>query len=121
MVSNMISRRIRRAVLKSAGETQANIQIEVIPGVAVAPRTVGETYHYVTPGGRPVYHPNAYRRAWGKPVYVASTRRVIVGEQWLAAAATECDCIGCRSINIHTGKRAQCVACAPWDNASVLR
>jgi hypothetical protein len=48
-----------------------------------APHVEGQSYHYVTPGGAPVRYPNAYRRAWGKPVYVPSSRRVLVGLGWL--------------------------------------
>jgi hypothetical protein len=51
----------------------------------VAPHCTGEGCHYVTPSGKPVYHPNAYRRAFGKPVYVASTLQVVVGQGWLDA------------------------------------
>ena len=74
----------RRAILRSANETQANIRIEILPGIMLAPRSVGETYYWTTPSGKTiVHHPAAYRwPTW----YHASTRRVIVGEQWAAAA-----------------------------------
>lgn len=76
----------RKAILHSAGETQSNIHIEIVPGVAVAPRTVGESWHYETRSGLRIYHPAAYsQKGWSSMVYVASTRRVIVGEQWLAS------------------------------------
>lgn len=79
-----ISRQQRRTVLRSAGESQANIHIEVVPGVAVAPRTVGHSYYWTTPSGKTiVHHPAAYNwPTW----YHHSTRRVIVGELWLAQA-----------------------------------
>lgn len=48
-----------------------------------APSIVGRCGHYTTKTGRPVYHPNAYRKAWGKPVYHASTIAVEVGRAWL--------------------------------------
>ena len=87
MDSQKLSRRIRRAVLQSAGETQTNIQIQIIPGVAAAPRSVGHSWHYTTRTGIPISHPSAYsKRGWSSMVYHASTRRVIVGEQWLAQA-----------------------------------
>ena len=82
-----ITRTERRAILHSAGEPQKNISIEVIPGIALAPRTVGRSYHWVTPSGNPCPYPSAYRAHFGRPVYIASTRRVIVGETWLQAAA----------------------------------
>ena len=77
----------RRAILASANVSQANIPIEIIPGVAVAPRRVGQSWHYTTITGIPIQHPSAYsKRGWSSMVYHHSTRRVIVGEQWLAQA-----------------------------------
>jgi hypothetical protein len=80
-----VSRLQRRAILRSANQAQANIHIEIIPGIALAPRTVGESYYWTTPSGKTIVHyPSAYRwPTW----YHASTRRVIVGELWLAQAA----------------------------------
>ena len=77
----------RRAILRSANQPQKNIRIELIPGIALAPQTSGRSYHWTTPAGVPVQYPNAYSRAFGRPVYHASTRRVIVGEIWAAQAA----------------------------------
>lgn len=61
----------------------------VISGLG-APRFEGESYHWVTPGtGRRIYHPGAYakhcRRPGSDPVYVASTRRLVVGVDWVIA------------------------------------
>lgn len=50
-----------------------------------APRVCGRSYHWTTPGGKPVRYPSAYSRAFGRPVYHASTRRVIVGRDWRPA------------------------------------
>jgi hypothetical protein len=75
----------RRAILRSANQPQTNIRIEVVPGIALAPRTVGQSYYWTTPSGRTiVHHPQAYGY---RTLYHASTRRVIVGEQWVAQAA----------------------------------
>lgn len=80
-----LSRNQRRAILRSANQTQTNIRIEVIPGIALAPKTVGQSYYWTTPSGKTIVnHPSAY--GW-PTVYHASTRRVIVGEQWAAQAA----------------------------------
>jgi hypothetical protein len=75
----------RSAIRRSADQPQTNIRIDVIPGIALAPRTVGQSYYWTTPSGKTiVHHPSAYRwPTW----YHASTRRIIVGEQWVAAAA----------------------------------
>lgn len=83
----VITRQQRRAILRSADESQNNIRIQIVPGVAVAPRTVGESYHYETKAGIRIWHPSAYsKRGWSSMVYCASTRRVIVGEQWVSQA-----------------------------------
>ena len=74
----------RRAIRRSAGERQANIRIEVIPGIALAPQSVGNRWHYETKGGRMIHHPSAYsKKGFSNMVYVASTRRVIVGADWI--------------------------------------
>jgi hypothetical protein len=52
------------------------------------PRYVGEPPRYETPAGQIVRHQSAYRRAYGRPVYVASTLRVLVGSA-VADAAVE--------------------------------
>jgi len=86
-MSQTITRTQRRAILRSADQSQSNISIQIIPGVAVAPRTVGQSWHYETRGGSMIYHPGAYSKTgWSNMVYCHSTRRVIVGEQWVAQA-----------------------------------
>lgn len=83
---------MRRAILKSADCTQNNIAIEVVPGIALAPRIVGESAHYETKTGLRISHPNAYaKKGWSAMRYCASTRHVEVGALWIehtpAAAA----------------------------------
>jgi hypothetical protein len=75
-------RELSRLVRAHCGAASSR-PIVVVPGRG-APRKCGEGCRFETPGGRPVYHPSAYRRAYGRPVYVASTRRVEVGAQWVA-------------------------------------
>ncbi len=60
--------------------------IYTVPGFA-APRVEGKSYHWTTPGGRPVYHPSAYARAFGKAVYHGSTLQIVVGAGWMLRAA----------------------------------
>lgn len=86
MTTTTITRLQRRAILRSANETQKNIHIEIVPGIAMAPRTVGRSYYHTTPSGQPCPYPSAYRAHYGRPVYHASTRRVIVGEIWAVQA-----------------------------------
>ena len=86
-MQNTITRQQRRAILRSANESQSNIRIQVIPGIAIAPRTVGESWHYTTRTGLPIYHPSAYAaRGWSSMIYHHSTRRVEVGELWIPRA-----------------------------------
>lgn len=72
-------RRELRVLAHQAGGRQP---VEVIDGEA-PPRARGEGSYYETKTGIRVNHPNAYRRAWEKPVYVCSTARVEVGRTWL--------------------------------------
>lgn len=78
-----LTRSERKAVLRSANAS--HIKIEIIPGIALAPREVGRSYYWTTPSGKTiVHHPNAYRwPTW----YHASTRRVIVGSDWIRPTA----------------------------------
>ena len=71
----------RRMVREVAGAKSCR-RVVVVPG-RVAPKQKGSPQHYLTPSGQPVYHPGAYRRAYGRPVYVSSTVRVEVGRDWL--------------------------------------
>ncbi len=75
----------RREIRQAAGTNQPNIKIEIVPG-NVAPHLAGRSYYWATPSGKTeVHHPMAYRwPAW----YHASTRRVVVGAEWLAVPAT---------------------------------
>jgi hypothetical protein len=73
-----------RSWLRLQAQAASHLPIAVVDGEA-SPVVVGESAQWTTPGGSPVRYPNAYRRAWGKPVYHCSTRRVVVGRQWLTA------------------------------------
>lgn len=78
----------RRAILRSADESQKNIRIVVIPGIALAPRRRGDSWHYETKTGMRIYHPGAYaRRGWSSMIYIHSTRRVEVGADWFVPMA----------------------------------
>lgn len=78
-----LSQFIRRVCREIAG-AHRSMPVRLVAG-SQAPVVTGRSYHWVTPGGRPVHHPNAYRRAWGKPIYVCSTLSVEVGIEWVAA------------------------------------
>jgi hypothetical protein len=74
-----------RAWLRAqAPHAERHLPIEVVDGDQ-APKRRGTGYYWETPSGQVCHHPNAYRRAFGRPVYCASTVRVEVGREWLAA------------------------------------
>lgn len=77
----------RTAARLAAGLNRGNnsYPVIVIPGGALAPRLLGNDYYWTTLSGKTrVYHPNAY--GW-PTLYHGSTRRVVVGEKWLAEHA----------------------------------
>jgi hypothetical protein len=59
-------------------------QIVEVPGCE-PPKMAGTHGHYVNATGELIRYPNAYRRSWGKPIYVASTVRIEVGTLWVRA------------------------------------
>lgn len=78
---------VARRAARQAVSAPANSRIEVIEGAA-APTLAGQGWHWRTKGGKRIDHPSAYsRKGWSSMVYVASTRRVVVGREWLSAAA----------------------------------
>ena len=74
-----------RLARRTAGASWPAVPVEVVSGAA-SPEMAGEGFFYRNQRGDRIRHPNAYRRAWGKPIYVPSTQRVVVGEGWLEAA-----------------------------------
>jgi hypothetical protein len=43
----------------------------------------GHSFHFENKSGDLIRHPTAYRKAWGKPIYIRSTRRIVVGKDWV--------------------------------------
>lgn len=78
-----LGRVIRRIIRFAAGVTHP-YPVVVVPGNA-APALKGRSYHYTNKSGDIIYHPSAYKRAWGKPIYHHSTLRVEVGKDWFNA------------------------------------
>lgn len=75
-----VSRKVRAACNRS----RSPFPIVPVDGGS-APRVVGTSPHYRNASGDIIRHPSAYRKAWGKPIYHASTKRIEVGRDWLAA------------------------------------
>lgn len=82
-IDTLVSKMVRAA----AGCTGKNWPIVLIPGES-SPRLVGQDWHYENKSGDVIRFPSAYRRAWGKPIYIASTRRIEVGKDWTAPDMT---------------------------------
>jgi hypothetical protein len=80
-ISTEAKKEIRSLALrKERGSSSAPIVVE---DSSAAPYWVGDSFHYENKSGDRIRYPNAYRRAWGKPIYVKSTRRIMVGKEWL--------------------------------------
>ena len=82
-ITREAEKEIRFWALRNAigyGYSAAPIMIE--DGKSV-PRWGGSSFHYENKSGDYIYHPNAYRKALGKPIYIASTRHIIVGKKWV--------------------------------------
>jgi len=61
----------------------SNAQIKIINGNS-SPYVIGRSFRFTTKSGKPVYFPNAYRKAsFGNMVYIPSTREIVVGKNWL--------------------------------------
>lgn len=72
---------LRKLIRQEAHCTGTSYPIVLVDGDS-PPQLVGRGFHWTNKRGDEIYHPNAYRRAWGKPIYQASDRRVEVGADW---------------------------------------
>jgi len=72
---------LKREIRKSVGAS-LNIKVILIAGNQ-PPKLVGRKGHYENKSGDIIRYPNAYRKAWGKPIYVHSTIRIEVGGDWI--------------------------------------
>jgi hypothetical protein len=73
----------RRSLRLCPGDS---VPVVCTPGDA-SPREEGSPWCYRTSGGTLIEHPSAYGRVgWSNMHYHASTRRVVVGQDWLYAA-----------------------------------
>jgi len=52
------------------------------------PTIEGVGHYYTNKSGDIIRHPNAYKAAWGKPIYHASTKRIEVGDKWFSSNFT---------------------------------
>ena len=77
----MNDKELRSSIRRAAGVSGTTIPIVVIDG-DTSPNYKGSPGHYRNKRGDVIQHPNAYRRAWGKPIYFSSTQMVEVGSEW---------------------------------------
>jgi hypothetical protein len=78
------ARLIGKPVRAAAGLEGKPWPIVIVDGDS-EPKLKGCSYHWVNKSGELIRSPNAYRRSWGKPIYVSSDRRIEVGRDWLVA------------------------------------
>ena len=81
-ITNDAVKEIKSYVLRNSYKEYIGRCIEFVEGSS-PPYWTGDASRYETKTGKPVYYPNAYRRAWGKPIYVPATRRIEVGKKWI--------------------------------------
>lgn len=72
---------LRKAIRRAANCVGTTIPIFIVDGDS-APTCKGTRYHYRNKKGDIIRYPNAYQRAWGKPIYYPSTIRIEVGAEW---------------------------------------
>lgn len=78
----MSDKELRKRIRLEADCTSKPYPLELVDGDS-PPRTVGCSYGFTNKRGDKIYHPNAYMRAWGKPIYHPSSLRVEIGADWL--------------------------------------
>jgi hypothetical protein len=76
-----ISLFLKREIRKSVG-AHTNCPVVIVNGSS-PPKLIGSSFYYENKSGDIIWHPLAYRKAWGKPIYIRSTKRVEVGSEWL--------------------------------------
>ncbi len=79
MKKDNLSKLIKK-LLREAVSARSNCPIRIVKGES-PPKLKGRSYYYTNKSGDEIYHPNAYRKAWGKPIYNPSTIRVEVGSE----------------------------------------
>jgi hypothetical protein len=86
MNNNNYSKIIKK-LIREAVSANSNCPIQIVSGSS-PPKLCGRSYYYTNRSGAEIRYPNAYRRAWGKPIYMPSTRRIQVGSEWVLNSLT---------------------------------
>ena len=83
MISKEATKEIRRFANKNSYHSYNSAPIKIVDG-NISPCFRGNSFRWETKSGKPVYYPNAYKKAFGKPIYIPSTKHIVVGKEWLA-------------------------------------
>ena len=78
---------IIRRMIRQAAAARNNCPVKIVAG-NFAPIVKGHQHYWTNKSGDVIRYPNAYKRAWGKPIYNQSTIRVEVGSEWLLTQLT---------------------------------
>jgi len=74
--------------VREAARARNNAPVKIVEG-SMPPTVGGEGHYYVNKSGDRIFYPTSYMKAWGKPIYVASTICVAVGLEWCVEHAPE--------------------------------
>ena len=74
-------KKLIREIAKGQPGWRNNLPVVFIKGRA-APKVKGTGYYFTNKSGDIIRYPNAYSKAWGKPIYHPSTIRIEVGEKY---------------------------------------
>ncbi len=77
--TSLDQRQLARRVAKA---DHNRVPVTVVYGW-MRPKQVGYGGYWETPAGNICHYPHAYQKACGNPVYIASTRQIIVGQHWI--------------------------------------
>jgi hypothetical protein len=94
---------VQRRWIRKFARAEIRTPIVLVEGNSM-PQYLEEGYHYETLTGKPIYHPIAYaKKGRSNMVYCASTLRIEVGQDWIAAHPTEEDALVWRDSQIDMG------------------
>lgn len=75
-------KRLRKYIRLQADAKGTPYPLEVVDGVD-PPRLAGQSFYWTNKSGTKIKYPSAYRKAFGNPIYNASSMCVEVGADWI--------------------------------------
>lgn len=82
-ISLSAKKEIRSWVIRNLKDKGYNSVPIIIGDGNHPPKLKGNSFRYENKSGNVINYPNAYRKAFGKPIYINSTRHILVGSKWL--------------------------------------